>query len=359
MRRPFLDVDGAAGRDQRLADHLAAEHPLPGHLRRAPAEQVHLELFEVEDVEEGLDGGHEAIRRWRRFAMQAIAGCPGPRLCGESASFPYVCAIGASIRPIVRRHCLATDRALLVSRTRIVATGRPIALPSSRTTCPAYSTAFTFFNELDVLEIRLAELDPLGRPLRDRRGHPHTHGQAQAALFRRKPASATSATPTRSSMSSSTICRLTRRRHWARESYQREAIMRGLADAAPDDRIIISDCDEIPKPDLLRQALAFRGLSHRIVAFWCDNYFYRLNLRNDAHDHRLGPRLLTMGNLKSPNAVREIQFRFSKRALHAAGRGAVRQLSRVPPHGNVAFGRRSSGMARGISPISAMSPPSI
>ena len=89
--------------------------------------------------------------------------------------------------------------------------------------------------------------------------------------------------------------------------------MRGLGDAHPDDRIIFSDCDEIPKPDLLRQALGFRGLSHRIVAFWCENYFYRLNLRNDAHDHRLGPRLLTMSNLKSPNAVREIQFRFSKR----------------------------------------------
>ena len=64
--------------------------------------------------------------------------------------------------------------------------------------------------------------------------------------------------------------------HWAREAYQRDAIMRGLTEAAPDDRIIFSDCDEIPKPELLRRALAFRGLSHRIVAFWCDNYFYRL-----------------------------------------------------------------------------------
>ena len=76
VRRAFLDVDGAAGRDQRLADHLAAEHPLPGDLRRAPAEQVHLELFEVEDFEEGLDGGHEAFR-WRvQWAIQRPAGAP-------------------------------------------------------------------------------------------------------------------------------------------------------------------------------------------------------------------------------------------------------------------------------------------
>ena len=89
--------------------------------------------------------------------------------------------------------------------------------------------------------------------------------------------------------------------------------MRGLGGAQPDDRILFSDCDEIPKPHLLRKALAFRGLSHRIVAFWCENYFYRLNLLNETFDHRLGPRLLTMSNLKSPNAVRAVQFRFSSR----------------------------------------------
>jgi hypothetical protein len=64
---------------------------------------------------------------------------------------------------------------------------------------------------------------------------------------------------------------------------------------------------------MLRRALELPGLSHRIVVFWCDNYIYRLNLRNDAHDHRLGPRLVTMRNLTSPNAVREIPFRFSRR----------------------------------------------
>ena len=90
MRRPLLDVDGAAGRDQRLADHLAAEHPLPGHLRRAPAEHVHLELFEVEDVEKGLDGGHGRCQEsgWR----QGRAGASGPNLsrCKPSAVCPIL-----------------------------------------------------------------------------------------------------------------------------------------------------------------------------------------------------------------------------------------------------------------------------
>jgi beta-1,4-mannosyl-glycoprotein beta-1,4-N-acetylglucosaminyltransferase len=89
--------------------------------------------------------------------------------------------------------------------------------------------------------------------------------------------------------------------------------MRGLSPARPDDRIIISESDDIPKPGLLQRALGYHGLSRRIVAFWCDNFIFRLNLRNDGHDHRLGPRLLTRGALQSPQAIREIQFRFSKR----------------------------------------------
>jgi beta-1,4-mannosyl-glycoprotein beta-1,4-N-acetylglucosaminyltransferase len=177
---------------------------------------------------------------------------------------------------------------------------------------PRVFDCFPFFNELDVLEIRLAELDPLvdhfviveatqthtakPKPLyyaENRKRYARYAHKIIHVVVEDLPLDAPS--------------------HWTREIYQREAIMRGLAEARPNDRIITSDCDEIPKPDLLRQALRFRGLSRRIVAFWCENYFYRLNLRNDAHDHRLGPRLVTMSNLKSPNSIREIQFRFSKR----------------------------------------------
>ena len=55
MRRPALD--GAHRGDQRLADHLSAKDALPADLRRAAAEQVHLERLEIEDGEQILDGG--------------------------------------------------------------------------------------------------------------------------------------------------------------------------------------------------------------------------------------------------------------------------------------------------------------
>jgi len=177
---------------------------------------------------------------------------------------------------------------------------------------PRVFDCFTFFNELDILEIRLAELDPLVD---------HFVIVEATRTFTAKPKPLYFAdSRQRYERYAHKIIHvvvddipLDAPTHWAREAYQRDAIMRGLTEAQPDDRIIISDCDEIPKPEFLRRALQFRGLSHRIVAFWCDNYFYRLNLRNDAHDHRLGPRLLTRGNLTSPQLVREIQFRFSKR----------------------------------------------
>ena len=47
-------LDGPLGGDQRLADHLAAEHPGAPQVLRLAAEEVHLELLEVELADQGL-----------------------------------------------------------------------------------------------------------------------------------------------------------------------------------------------------------------------------------------------------------------------------------------------------------------
>ncbi len=186
-------------------------------------------------------------------------------------------------------------------------------MATNRADAPRVYDCFPFFNELDVLEIRLTELDALvDYFVLVEATHSHT-GKPKPLYF--------ADNRNRYNRFAHKIIHVVVEDlpagpsdHWGREIFQRQAIVRGLGQARPDDRIISSDCDEIPKPDALRRALALPGLSHRIVAFWCDNYIYRLNLCNDAHDHRLGPRLVTMSNLKSPNAVREIPFRFSKRS---------------------------------------------
>ena len=48
VRLEVLHVDGPAGRNERLSDHLATEHPLPANLRASAAKQVLLELLKVE-----------------------------------------------------------------------------------------------------------------------------------------------------------------------------------------------------------------------------------------------------------------------------------------------------------------------
>jgi beta-1,4-mannosyl-glycoprotein beta-1,4-N-acetylglucosaminyltransferase len=199
---------------------------------------------------------------------------------------------------------------------------------------PRVFDCFPFFNELDILEIRLAELDPLVdyfvivEATRTFSAKPKAlHFADNRSRYGRYADKIIHVVVDDMPLDAPT--------HWDRETHQREAIMRGLGGAHPDDRIVISDCDEIPKPDILRRALQLRGLSRRLVAFWCVNYFFRLNLRNDEHDHRLGPRLVTMNNLKSPQLLREIPLRFSQRkflrplAAAVASNRASRRLGKL------------------------------
>ena len=74
MRRADRHViDRAAGGDQSLADDLSAEHPLPARLRRAPAEQIYFQDFEIEDFEQFVDGGSHCVSRGSVFRTQRSA----------------------------------------------------------------------------------------------------------------------------------------------------------------------------------------------------------------------------------------------------------------------------------------------
>lgn len=58
---------------------------------------------------------------------------------------------------------------------------------------------------------------------------------------------------------------------WTREHHQREAMRRGLSDASPDCTILISDVDEIIRPSAMRAAralgsFAFLSMAHRVYS---------------------------------------------------------------------------------------------
>ncbi|MGY4283211.1 hypothetical protein ACVWXO_002431 [Bradyrhizobium sp. LM2.7] len=97
MRQPALD--GAAGRDHGLSDHLPAEHPLPARLRAVAAEQIHLELFEVEDCDE--------IDQAFGHGLNFLAVSPGSMLRNDT--------LGRSA--LVSPHCFAHLKS--ASKTRI------------------------------------------------------------------------------------------------------------------------------------------------------------------------------------------------------------------------------------------------
>ncbi len=63
---------------------------------------------------------------------------------------------------------------------------------------------------------------------------------------------------------------------WLAESYQREKIFDGIADAADDDIILFSDSDEIPNPKKLENLY----VDHKFIIFLQNFYVYKINIFN-------------------------------------------------------------------------------
>ncbi len=137
--------------------------------------------------------------------------------------------------------------------------------------------AFTFYNELDLLELRLNELDPVVDRfviVESNRTHKGTlkplyfaENRARFAAFEEKIVHI--------------VCPLAddgdglpaiRRR----EMTQRNAILQGIRDCADDDIVLISDCDEIPRSHLI--PMVARGVADGMVlAFIQKLYYFNFN----------------------------------------------------------------------------------
>jgi len=140
---------------------------------------------------------------------------------------------------------------------------------------------FTFFNELDLLEIRLNVLkDVVDKFVIAEATQTHT-GKAKSLIFKENKA--------RFSAFEDRIVYIVvddfpvpsdehaiRQSSWMRENFQRNAIVRGLTNAKPEDTILISDIDEIPSPAAVLQAKSLPGVTRFEMRFY--NFF--LNFRN-------------------------------------------------------------------------------
>jgi beta-1,4-mannosyl-glycoprotein beta-1,4-N-acetylglucosaminyltransferase len=174
---------------------------------------------------------------------------------------------------------------------------------------------FTFFDELEVLELRLAELSDVvdhfvlvestltftGRPKplffleNKERFRPYLHKIEHVVLTDNDyPDAITSA--------------------WDREHFSRRAMLHGLKHAAPDDFVLVSDVDEIPKPELLTKALSSPEATRQLTVFESTCYVYFFNLKASSRLPSVvqAPRLLQRRYLRDPQAVRAFKPRISK-----------------------------------------------
>ena len=134
---------------------------------------------------------------------------------------------------------------------------------------------FTFFNELDILELRLAELDGvvdrfvLAEATRTFSGEPKplTFADNRERFARYLPKIVHVVIDDLPAEGDA----------WDREAFQRNAVARGLADAAADDVVMISDVDEIPFPEHIAR-LTPEAMAGRIWFIECDYYTYKLDL---------------------------------------------------------------------------------
>lgn len=140
---------------------------------------------------------------------------------------------------------------------------------------------FTFFNELDLLEIRLNVLDSVvDRFVLVEAPYTMT-GAAKPLFFEENKARFARfsdriihivASPPPRELAGHGADRFGN--SWCREIWQRAEIGRGIADCRDDDVIMVSDVDEIPRPEAVLKAGRMSG----IVALEMRNYWYYLDL---------------------------------------------------------------------------------
>lgn len=198
---------------------------------------------------------------------------------------------------------------------------------------------FTFFNELDILEIRLNEMAPVVdrfvlvearktfqgadkplyfdenkarfAPFLDKIEHVIVDFPEDPGLYRKATSQA-----------------------WAREYYQRDQIARGLTAAKADDLVIVSDVDEIIRAPVLQQAVRdYRAGS--MVVFSCPAYSFYFNRRLKRNNWYLGPRMTTQQMTISPQEQRWTKL-FASRGLRDTllGRWHTRLWNKI----NTGFG---------------------
>jgi beta-1,4-mannosyl-glycoprotein beta-1,4-N-acetylglucosaminyltransferase len=129
---------------------------------------------------------------------------------------------------------------------------------------------FMFYNELDVLEIRLGTLSTYVDLFVLVEAEVNHVGGPKELFFEKNKERFAKWLPKIKHVVVSKDESPTDTNPWSREKYQRECIMRGLADVPDDAIVMVSDVDEIPDMSLIR----WEHLPHRVLSVHMWMYQY-------------------------------------------------------------------------------------
>lgn len=169
---------------------------------------------------------------------------------------------------------------------------------------PRIFDCFLLFNELDLLEIRLNEMAPLvdrfvvAEATTTFSGQPKPlHFELNRARFSAFEDKLTYLVVDTANMASD---------GWERRRKQCDALSLGIADAAPDDIILLSDLDEILSAPTISELRARPPRVGEVVCFELRMFNYFVNLELDERWLRSGPRAIRRADLKTMERLRKV-----------------------------------------------------
>lgn len=108
---------------------------------------------------------------------------------------------------------------------------------------------------------------------------------------------------------------------WGKETYQRNEILRELSDILPDDIVMLSDVDEIPRADVVKVVAGLGIQAKQIFCLSLDWYCYYLNVKLPKKWERQSTRMIRAGDLSDIQSLRSV-----KAPTRAFGRNLLSQI---------------------------------
>lgn len=179
-------------------------------------------------------------------------------------------------------------------------TGAPLA-PAARRDRRRVIDCCPFFNEVDILDIRLHELYPVVDRFIIVESRETHQGKPKDLVFEENRSRFA---PYMDKITYLVCDRLDTSTTWEREAYQRDFILHGLQDCADDDLILVSDVDEVFRAETIARLAETGSTTIRSLSF--DHRVYFLNSRGSRH--WLGPVAMPYRALRylTPTQIRSL-----------------------------------------------------